>query len=211
MDSSGSNGGSGRRSKVAALIEEYDLGESFGERLESLWTRTEDRRSLRELADLFNKELLTATLDSAGVTTVDGEVENLYRLLTADDVSVGARTEARGRLEREGIDVDRLESNFVTYQAIRSYLKDHRDAEYEPSDRTDGRESAINNIKRLRARVGAVVEGTLERLLATDRITLGEFRVFVSIEVLCTDCGTQHRVVQLLQQRGCDCDGQAEE
>ncbi|WP_343233123.1 rod-determining factor RdfA [Natrinema halophilum] len=65
MVSSGTGDGSRRRTKVAALIHEYELGESFGERLETLWTQTENRRSLRELADLFNKELLASTLVSA--------------------------------------------------------------------------------------------------------------------------------------------------
>jgi hypothetical protein len=32
------------------------------------------------------------------------------------------RTEASARLEPNGVDVDHLERDFVTYQAIRSYL-----------------------------------------------------------------------------------------
>jgi hypothetical protein len=34
--------------------------------------------------------------------------------------------------KRDGVDVDKLESDFVTYQAIRSYLRDYRNAEYTP-------------------------------------------------------------------------------
>ncbi|UHQ96225.1 rod-determining factor RdfA [Natrinema halophilum] len=124
-------------------------------------------------------------------------------------MSSGARTEARAHLEYDGIDVDRLESDFVTYQAIRTYLKEHRDAEYDSSSEYGGVEAASNSINRLRSRVRSVVDGTLERLTASDLITLGEYRLFVNVEVLCTDCGTQHSVVDLLQRGGCNCDEQS--
>jgi len=127
--------GRGRRRKVARLIDEYNL-QGIGEELERLWTADDDRRSLRSLADLFNRRLLKISLEEAGVTSLDGEVENAYRLLDDDDVSGADRTRARRRLEREGVDVDTLQEDFVTYQAVRTYLKNYRGAEYNP--RRDG-------------------------------------------------------------------------
>lgn len=206
MDESSPPTDSTHRGKVATLIEGYGLPESFGGRLETLWTRTENRRSLRDLADIFNKRLLAAALSAEGVSTVDGEVENLYRLLTDENVSSGARTEARARLEQDGIDVDRIERDFVTYQAIRTFLREERGAEYEPATEPDGIESVENTVKRLQSRVRSVVDGSLNRLIETDRITLGEFHLFVSIEVLCSDCGKQFSVVNLLERGGCRCD-----
>ena len=194
-------------SKVARLIDEYDLGESFGDELERLWTAEGDeRRSLRDLAALFNRRLLDSVLTAAGESTVSGEVENLYRLLTADDVSSGMRTEARAQLERDGVDVDGLERDFVTYQAIRSYLTEYRDATYEePSDREQV-ESVVDTIQRLRSRLRSITEGSLDRLRLTDRLTLGTFRLFVDVDVLCEDCGAQYGVAELLERGGCDCE-----
>jgi len=196
-------------SKVARLIEEYDLGASFGDRLEARWTAEGDERlSLRDLADLFNERLLHAALERAGASTIDGEVENLYRLLTDDDVSSGMRTEAKARLERDGLDVDGLERDFVTYQAIRSYLVDYRDAEYVESQGTDRVEKVTDTVQRLQSRTRTVAERSLEQLRDTDRLTLGRFRLFVEVDVLCEDCGAQYGVTELLERGGCDCDRQ---
>ncbi|WP_338742179.1 rod-determining factor RdfA [Haloplanus salilacus] len=196
-----------KSNKVARLLEKYDLGVAFGDELERRWTADgEERESLRDLADRFNRRLLERALLSAGASTVDGEIENLYRLLTADDVSSGMRTEARTRLERDGVDVDGLERDFVSYQAIRSYLTEYRDAEYDSPSASDRVRSVRETIQRLRSRLRSVTEGSLERLQSTDRLTLGTFRLFVDVDVLCEDCGSQYGIVELLERGGCDCE-----
>ena len=201
------SGGGGKSSKVARLIGEYDLGEGFGDELERRWTADGDEReSLRDLADRFNRRLLESALTAAGTSTVSGEVENLYRLLTADDVSSGMRTEAQARLERDGIDVDQLDRDFVTYQAIRTYLTEYRGAEYEEPSASDQVETVLETIQRLRSRLRSITEGSLDRLRSTDRLTLGRFRLFVDVDVLCEDCGAQYGVVDLLERGGCDCE-----
>jgi hypothetical protein len=197
----------GRSSKVARLIDDYDLGESFGDELERRWTAEgTERTSLRDLADLFNERLLRSAMSSAGVSTVSGEVSNIYRLLTDDDVSSGMRTEARARLERDGVDVDRLERDFVSYQAVRSYLTKYRDAEYEGPSEEEQVGRVLDSIQRLRARLQSITESSLDRLRSTDRITLGEFRLFVDVDVLCEECGAQYGVADLLERGGCDCE-----
>jgi len=194
-------------SKVARLIEEYDLGVSFGGRLERLWTgETDERMSLRDLASLFNRRLLEVAMERAGMSAVDGEVDNLYRLLTADSVSSGMQTEARTRLKRDGVDVERLEQDFVTYQAIRSYLKDYRGASYERTTDADRINNVTDTVQQLRSRLQSVTEGSLEQLRDTGRLTLGDFRLFVDVDVLCEDCGAQYDVAELLARGGCDCE-----
>ena len=201
------SGGGGKSSKVARLIDEYDLGEGFGDELERRWTADGDEReSLRDLADRFNRRLLESALTAAGTSTISGEVENLYRLLTADDVGSGMRTEAQARLERDGIDVDQLDRDFVTYQAIRTYLTEYRGAEYEEPSASDQVETVLETIQRLRSRLRSITEGSLDRLRSTDRLTLGRFRLFVDVDVLCEDCGAQYGVVDLLERGGCDCE-----
>jgi len=200
-DTSGS--GRGRRSKVARLIEEYDL-QGLGAELEQRWTAEEDRSSLRELAAQFNQELLREALEAANVQHLDGELENTYRLLTDDDVSSAESTRIQRRLERDGVDVDALQQDFVTYQAIRTYLKEYRGAEYTPAE-TDPLEREATNVQKLRGRMVSVTEGKLEQLRDGGHLTLGEFRTLAEIQVICEDCNTQFDVLELFDRGGCNC------
>lgn len=191
--------------KVGRLIEEYDLGEGYGDRLERLWTADDDRReSLRDLADRFNRRLLRAAVDGADVTTVDGEVDNLYRLLTDDDVSSGNRTEARGRLAESGLDVEQLERDFVTYQAIRSYLRDVRGAEYD-HEATDSVSRTNEVVARLRSRTQSVAAQNLERLVDADEVRVGTFDLLVNVDVFCEECDTKYDFTELLETGSCRC------
>lgn len=196
-------GGRSRRTKVARLLEEYDL-EDLGAELEARWTAEEDRWSLRDLAEYFNRRILETRLDAAGVQTLDGEVQNIYRLLTDDDVSSADRTRVRRRLERDGVDVESLEGDFVTYQAIRTYLKGERGAEYTP-DETDPLEREASNVQQLRGRIDSVTGGKLAQLRDSGQLRLGEFRTLVDVRVVCEDCNTQYEVVELLEAGECDC------
>lgn len=203
---SGDESGDGPQTKVGRLIEEYGLGAEYGGRLEAAWTDDgAERKSLRDLAEEFNRRLLAASMDRGDVSTLDGEVDNLFRLLTDDDVTAGTRTEARSRLERNGVDVEQLERDFVTYQAIRSYLQNERGAEYERASEGDRLERTAESIERLRSRLTSVCESNLNQLRETDRITLDEFRLFVSADVLCEECGSQYSIGELLERGGCDC------
>jgi hypothetical protein len=117
----------------------------------------------------------------------------------------GGEVEARNRLERAGIDVDRLEQEFVTYQAIRYYLTEVRDVSYEPETETEQVERERDTIDRLRSRVETIVRDTVDRLDSGDKLTVGEYRVFVSIDIRCQDCGTRYSISDLLNRGGCDC------
>jgi NADH:ubiquinone oxidoreductase subunit C len=203
------NTGGRSRSKVGRLIESYDLAGDVGAELEAKWLgENTDRVSLRDLADQFNHRLLAAAMDEAGMNTIDGEIENVYRLLSVEDVAPDARIDVRRRLERNGIDVDRLETDFVTYQAIRSYLNDVRGVEYSGPDDADRIERTTESLERLQSRLETVSQNNLAQLRDSDRITLSEFRIFVNADVYCEVCNSQYSVVELLQRGGCDCEGE---
>lgn len=197
------------RSKVGRLLAEYDL-EEFGDELIRLWTGEDGKRhSLRDLADVFNRRLLQTALQDAGNTPLDGEVENLYRLLTDDETSAGMRTQAETTLQRDGIDPDELRRDFVSHQAVHTYLTKYRDAEA-PTDTTDPVEKAADVHKRLQSRLLAVTENNLQRASDAGELTLGEFSVSVDVAVFCEDCGTQRSVTDLLANRGCACERSAD-
>ena len=193
-------------SKVARLISEYDL-DGLGDELEVRWTGDGvERTSLRDLADYFNEQLLERVLIDAGMSALDSDVSSTYRNLTDEDVSTGIRTDARTRLENNGVDVDSLESDFVSYQAIRSYLTEYRDAEYRRLSDDEKVKKDLQSIQRLMTRTLSVTEERIEKLVQTDRIDAGSFEVLLDVQVLCGECGQQYSVSEFLDERGCDCE-----
>jgi hypothetical protein len=192
-------------SKVGRLIEEYEL-DGLGRELEEYWTGDrEEKYSLRSLAAYFNRQLLRRTMEEAGLNPIENDVESTYQLLTDDDVSEGVRIQRKRRLERDGIEVDELTSDFVSHQAIHTYLTKYRGASHETDDDSDPVEKSIETLQRLESRTEAVSENTIERLGNGNDIEIGEFDVLVDTRVLCQDCGTDYEVTELLERGGCDC------
>lgn len=201
-ESSGSAGG--RPSKVVQVIEEYDLS-TLGDELEHRWTApAAERESLRDLATYVNQQVLRQAMIDAGVTPLEGEVENLYRLLTAEDARDGSRTQAERRLEREGVDVETLRDRFVSYQAVRTYLQNYRNAEYEHPDR-DRIEVETDALRRVAERTEAIARNKLDRLQDSGLISVGDVTVSAPIRVLCTDCDSRFDIEKLLARGSCDC------
>lgn len=202
MDSSGPEG------KIEHVIADYDL-DGLGAELEARWTGAAgEQHSLRALADQFNRRVLEAALTGAGVRSLDGEVENRYRLLTDEGVSAGMRQQTRRELERAGVDVEALESAFVSHQSIYTYLTDRRGAihpsnvERDPEERID---NEIDKINALASRTSAVTTDSIERLAASDAIESDAASVFVDIRVTCEACGEVRSVESFLEAGGCPC------
>lgn len=192
------------RGKVATLIETHDL-QALGADLEARWTSEgDDRHSLRDLAEYVNRRLLTRAIQRADASTLDEDVAGVYRRLTGDDVSTGSRVQTRRRLERAGVDIDRLEDDFVSRQAVHTYLTECRGANYDPDD-GDSLATETEHIERLVQRTATVTESKLERLHRDGELPIEEFSVFVDVHVLCEECGTQHPVGTLLDGDACDC------
>jgi len=190
-------------SKVARLIQNHEL-DGLGDELEARWTADgSERMSLRELADYFNERVLERRLRDAEADVLDADV--IYDRLSSDDVSSGVRVETRNRLERDGVDVERLDREFVTYQAIRSYLKEYRGAEYEGQSDREKIEKDRRSIRRLMTRAESVTEQRLENLRDSGRFDLDQFEVFLDARILCENCGTQRTVSELFEEQGCDC------
>lgn len=187
--------------KIDRVIERRGLDgldEELGRR------RRADDASLRELESVFNRRVLAAALRDERVETIQGEVANLYRLLTAEEVSAGARTEAIDRLERNGIDAEALQEDFVSYQTVRTHLRDCLGLETgrESSiDRTDAEDTVFSFL----ARSETVIEQTLSRLQSADELHAGELDLSVNARVACRDCGREYTVSQLLDRGSCAC------
>lgn len=193
------------RSKVGRLIAEYELS-GAGETLERRWTaETDDRWSLRDLADWFNKQLLGAVLDRHGQQSAVETIDATYRFLTDDDVSPTARTQTSRDLERQGIDVDELRNDFVTHQAVHNYLTTYRNASLGDDARSASPDEIEQTINRLQNKTATVTESNVDRQRASGNVDIGAFDVLVTIEIICNECGDSFTFGQLMAAGGCSC------
>lgn len=194
------------RYKVPRVAAKYEIT-AIEDELADLWTRADDPVSLRDLATYFNKQILEAAMETADVDLLEGEVDNTYHLLTDESVSSGVHTETVKKLERDGVDVDQLESDFVSYQAVRTYLYDCRNVEREPRTDAERIEGVARSVAQLQNRTTTVTAEKLAQLDRTDRIDLGDFQVFLDVRIFCEDCETQYDVSEILERKGCRCNG----
>lgn len=200
---------SGRRTKVERVMAEYDL-EEWGERLEAEWIGDgTDRTSLRDLAGEFNRAVLRAAIREAGASVLETDIDSLYQTLTADDALRSDAVRTRRDLERSGVDIDDVQSDFVTHQTIYTYLTEVRDASLPEEDAADRIARKRETVQRLAGRTQVVTESTLEELGKAGEITDREYDVFVDVRTICGNCGADYAVADLLDQGGCDCDADA--
>jgi hypothetical protein len=199
--------GPNKRYKVGRVLSEYGLAE-LHDSLPQMWRGESGAEfSLRELAERINIAVVRAALEAAGEDPLDGEAANTYRLLSDGDVSAGVRTQQRNRLERAGIDVDRLETDFVTHQAVHTYLTDELNVTKPSGRETDPIEKHKTRIQRLQSRLDAVIEQSLNDLDGAGDLSTGTIDTTVRLQVYCEDCETQYELSELLHDGGCDCDG----
>ncbi|WP_424005195.1 rod-determining factor RdfA (plasmid) [Haloarcula salina] len=194
-----------RRSKVGRVIAERGL-DGMGERLERRWLGAgSEQSSLRELAEYFNRVVVRAAMEERGIQVLDGEDAHFCELLTDEEVTSGTRTQAKRRLERDGIDIDRLTDDFVSHQAIHTYLTEYRNVERTSGDTPDRLEQGRNTVQKLRNRLHAVTETTIS-MLSEDDLSAGDISVYVDVKVSCDECGTQTTIGDFLDSDGCDCE-----
>lgn len=195
------------RSKVGRVIQEYGL-DGLGDVLERRWLGDDgDRHSLRQLAEFYNRQVLEAAIDAADGRLIDGEVENLYRLLTGDDVTSRARTQAETKLSRMGVDAESLQNDFVTHQAVHTYLTKFRGVSAPTTYDSPGEaiENRRETIQRLRNRLSAVTDRSLDGLREAGHVSVGAPDVMVSVTVHCHECDTTYDIVDVLDRGRCDC------
>lgn len=191
------------RIKVARVIHEYDL-DGMGAQIEEAWTGASgERTSLRDLADELNEAILEAALRDAGGSPLDFEVAGTYESLRSD--SRPDVTRAHRRLEREGVDPETLEKNFVTHQAIHTYLKKERDATL-PEDDRDAAARKVETIEKLQGRVTAVTESAISSLASSGELDRDDYDVLVDVRAVCPECGSDYAVSELFRRGRCECD-----
>jgi len=121
--------------KIEIVSDRYDLDEretryeSVDDRLLTRWTGADGHESsgYRQLTEWFNERLLRTLYDDHGRDTTGNRVESDFEALTGDDDLL--REEVRDDLRADGIDVDALQQDMVSWSTMRTHLKSCLDGE----------------------------------------------------------------------------------
>lgn len=191
--------------KFGHVLSKYDR-EELEDDLREKWL-SPNGPSLRSLAEIFNKEVLRTSLESDGELLLDGEVDNIYRLLTDEDVSSGNYTRAVRRLSKRGVEVDTLTDDFISYQTINRHFKNccEISKERSSSDPKSKIEKSKDRVLALIQRTERVSENELNRLKNSDGINIRDPRVFAEITVSCDECGAVLSITDVLEGQPCNC------
>lgn len=187
--------------KVSRIGREYHIPNLDQE----LIRRRDHGDSLRDLAAYLNKEILAEALGSAAREVI-GDADSIYDVLHGDDVNRSRKAELRSKLLRNDVDIDEVESDFVSHQTVRNHLHDCREIDTSRESTADI-EGARKTIEWAQARSEGVIEQTLERLRSADEISERPTEVTQSVRIACSACGSTYRIEAFLEQRGCDCSG----
>lgn len=191
-------------SKVARVIEEYGL-EGMGDHLTEGWTgENGSRTSLRDLADEFNQAVLATALRESGVTANEYDVEATYRVLADDGVSNADTVRKERELDRDGVDIEEVRKDFVTHQAVHTYLTEYREAELD--DQSVDADAKVDTLERLEGRTAAVAESTLSMLVNAGEVSERDYELFVEVRAVCDACGSDYALVDLISRGGCGCE-----
>jgi len=184
--------------KIEIVTDRYDLDEfealydSVDERLLARWTGADGTEpdGYRTLAEWFNRRLLKATYDERGRGAIGPRVQSDYEALTGEDDLL--REEVADDLRADGIDVDRLRADMISWSTMRTHLTSCLDGEktVERADSGPGWERRSVDIAR------DVAESKVREALSSlsSRGALPEAdRADVTIQALlsCPDCPTR--------------------
>ncbi|MWV38433.1 MULTISPECIES: rod-determining factor RdfA [Natrialba] len=187
--------------KVCRVLEDHDL-EHYDERLLEEWRGDgSQRKGYRQLARWLNVTLLRREMDKVGLSTLGDEAESKYDRLREEGTT---SSEVAAMLEREGIDVERLQDDFVSYGVVRTHLLDCLDAEYEKEESSEWEREAIE-IARNHAKEKIV--SAVRSLERKGKLRGGEdITVHVDVDLECESCQTRVPLRRAIY-RGelCDC------
>jgi hypothetical protein len=196
--------------KVGRASGKYAI-DNMNEKLHS--RRMNQGMSLRDLADYFNQQVLNRAIERTGAdladvaygaVSPDDAVARVYESLTSETISADREARVRTRLEQRGVDVNDIESDWVTHPTMRSHLNECLGIETSRSSEI-GREDSRDTIEWARTRCTKIVHQTVSRLISAGVVTVSDHHVSVSINISCSDCGQTYRLSELLTEQSCSC------
>jgi len=191
--------------KAGRTAAKYGFTDFLDETLAEEWAAM-DGPGLRTIANRFNTRVIEITLIEKGEPPLEGEEDLIYDQLTTDKSDQSDRVERR--LEKNGIDPNRLKEDFISYKTIDRHFKNCTDLEREttkPLDQGD----AIDRIRAMNRRVEKVTENTLSELNEHTSLGFEGPEVSVSVTVACPDCDERKSFTTAVKH-GCECSADQE-
>lgn len=188
--------------KVCRVLDERGVGH-YDERLLDEWqAERSQRKGYRALARWLNVTLLRREMDQAGLSTLGGEAASKYERLRDDDRD---GEEVERMLGREGVDIDGLEDDFVSYGVVRTHLLDCLGAEYERAESTSDWEDESIRIARDHAR-GKITDAVRSLVNKEEIAVGGDVSVRLDAEIECGECQVR-APLRRVRRRGyvCEC------
>lgn len=174
----------GPRKKIVRVAEEYDMT-SIGEEMAKEWSVQDDeqRKTLKQLRDHFNRQVLRRAMIDAGMDIYPGEIEASYKYLFDDTEPESMKKDVEIRLDDNGVDIDQIVNDFINSpQTILNYLHEVEGVELQRNDDSKtSSEKSLNHIQSLNKRYENVVEKILDRLIRQDKLPSSNY----SIEINC--------------------------
>lgn len=189
--------------KLCRVLSEWDV-ERYEDRLLRDWQgKNGPRKGYRTLAREINVMLLRREMDRAGVTTLANEASSKYDRLTGEDETIARET--RRLLRNEGVPIESLTSDFVSYGTVRTHLTSCLDAEYDPPDSsgrwtTESIDIATENAQQK-------IEEAVNALVNRDELHVGgDVSVGLDVTLTCSVCDARVDVDRAIR-RGyvCSC------
>lgn len=180
--------------KLCRIIAEREMGD-YEQRLVDQWHgETGQRKGYRKLAEWFNMTLLRRKMDKAGLSTLGDEAESKYERLQSGGT---VAEEVRQILRRNGLPVERIESDFVSYGVVRTHLTECLGEEYQ-HERTDWERDAI---ERARSHATTKITEAVQAAVSNGKLdAVGDVSVDVSVELECEETHVSVPVDQALRR-----------
>lgn len=179
--------------------------------LDELVIARRDGTSFRKLTAQFNTRVVEQALGWADIdgrsvhAALTGEdlSNDIYEVLRTDCDRDIRRPELRARLSEAGVNVDALESSFVSHVTARSHLQEC--VGVEPERSPPPFEQTVNTAQGARTRASNVIQSTIDRAVRNDQLLTGNLDTEVLVRLTCRDCGDTFYLSELLEQRQCSC------
>jgi len=191
----------GPKKKIIRVSEEYGL-EGIGAEMASMWTHPDEdeRYTLEELRDYFNKHVLEAAVKGAGIDAMPGFVDGAYKGLFYNDDPIEEK-EIKLAFKRHNVDVDEIMDDFISsQQTIHNYLIEVEDVELHPEKRPkEKKEKSLGYLRSLDKRYENVVSDIIERLVNEEELFNGDYEVHVECFVENKETGEERHIEDILQ------------
>jgi len=162
----------------------------------------DDRMGYRRLADWLNVALLRQEMERVGLPGGGGEARSRYERLSSDDE--GTAEAVAELLRREGVAVDDLRDDFVSYSVVRTHLRECLEEHREPSPPSDWE---ADRLEQLTAYATAEAAEAVRSLVNKGKLAAGgDVESEVTIRVGGSDCGAAVPVDDAIAAGSfCDC------